>query len=110
MTYRQGHHSTSDDSTRYRSESEIEDFVDRMDPLHRLNNFLKRHNMLTDEEIATISDEGRIAVLNAIKQAEQRPKPSLESMFEDVYHDVPKHLQKQLRELKEHLALYSGKY
>lgn len=110
MTYRVGHHSTSDDSTRYRSEDEVEDFADRMDPLLRLSKFLKRHDLLTSEELATMKDEERIAVLNAIKEAENRPRPSIESMFEDIYKEIPSHLMEQMAQLKAHMAKYPGKY
>lgn len=110
MTYRLGHHSTSDDSTRYRSEDEVENFADRMDPLLRFTKFLKRHNLLNDEELATMKDDERIAVLNAIKEAESRPMPSMESMFEDVYKDMPLHLKDQMAQLKAHVAKHPGKY
>ena len=110
MTYRQGHHSTSDDSTRYRRESEVDEFADRMDPLRRLHEFLKSHGMLTDEQGRSMKDEERLAVLAAIKQAESRPKPSVESMFEDVYKEIPPHLQRQMEELKKHIASHPGKY
>ena len=110
MTYRQGHHSTSDDSTRYRLESEVDHFADRMDPLRRLHRFLKRHDQLTDEQARTMKDEERIAILNAIKAAESRPKPPVESMFEDVYKEIPPHLKRQMAQLKEHIAKHPGKY
>lgn len=110
MTYRQGHHSTSDDSTRYRQESEVEHLIDHMDPLRRLHRFLKRFGLLNDEEAQTMKDEDRVAILNAIKEAESRPKPPLETMFEDVYKDIPPHLKKQMAQLKEHIIKFPGKY
>jgi 2-oxoisovalerate dehydrogenase E1 component alpha subunit len=110
MTYRLGHHSTSDDSTRYRSSDEVEDFSDQMDPLHRFHKFLMRHGQLTEEELTVMKNEERVAVLNAIKQAENRPPPSIESMFEDVYKEIPSHLVEQMKELKEHLAKYPDEY
>jgi 2-oxoisovalerate dehydrogenase E1 component alpha subunit len=110
MTYRLGHHSTSDDSTRYRSEDEVDSFAEKMDPLNRLQFFMKRHNLLTDEELASMKEEERIAVLDAIKKAEKRPQPSMESMFEDVYKEMPAHLAKQMHELKEHLVKYPYKH
>lgn len=110
MTYRQGHHSTSDDSTRYRSHAEIQSFADRMDPLQRMNHFLIRHNYITDEDIATMKDQERIAVLEAIQKAEHRPKPSMESMFEDVYKEMPGHLEEQLKQLQDHVANHPEKY
>jgi 2-oxoisovalerate dehydrogenase E1 component alpha subunit len=110
MTYRLGHHSTSDDSTRYRSDDEVVEFADKMDPLIRLNLFLQQHNLITENEINALKEQERLAVLNAIKLAEKRPKPNIDSMFEDVYKEMPMHLKKQLEELKQHVAKYPDKY
>jgi len=112
MTYRQGHHSTSDDSTRYRSKTEVEDFADRFDPLVRLGNFLKRQGVLpsTPEAEATIFDEEKLAVLKAMEKAEKRSKPSLDQLFEDVYQTLPPHLREQKEQLLAHIAKYPKKY
>jgi 2-oxoisovalerate dehydrogenase E1 component alpha subunit len=110
MTYRMGHHSTSDDSTKYRSAQEVVDFEERSDPLARLENFLKHNDWLSDDEAATIKDEEKIAVLRALTQAERRPGPSLETLFEDVYHEMPPHLREQQAKLHEHMAKYPKKY
>lgn len=88
----------------------MDEFADRMDPLRRLHQFLKRHGHLTDEQARTMKDEERIAILEAIKQAESRPKPPMESLFEDVYKEIPPHLQQQMTQLKEHVAKHPGKY
>jgi 2-oxoisovalerate dehydrogenase E1 component alpha subunit len=109
MTYRLGHHSTSDDSTRYRSEDEVDTFAENMDPLNRLQLFLKHHELLTDEDLTSMKEEERVAVLDAIKKAENRAPPSMESMFEDVYKEMPAQLVKQMQELKDHLAKYPDK-
>jgi 2-oxoisovalerate dehydrogenase E1 component alpha subunit len=110
MCYRMGHHSTSDDSSRYRSAQEVKDFEERSDPIARLEKFLKHNNWLTDDEAATIKDEEKIAVMRALEQAERRPGPSLESLFEDVYHEMPPHLQEQQAKLREHIAKYPKSY
>lgn len=104
MTYRLGHHSTSDDSTQYRSKEEIDDFSCRMDPLARFNHFVKRLGYYSDADIRNIKEEERAAVIQALKKAEARPKPSRESLFDDVYHDVPSHLAEQRADLDKHLA------
>ena len=88
----------------------MDQFADRMDPLRRLHRFLKRHELLNEEQARTMKDEERIAILNAIKEAERRPKPSMGSMFEDVYKEIPPHLKEQMAQLKEHIAKYPGKY
>ena len=41
MSYRQGHHSTSDDSTRYREISEIKRWRDEKCPINRMKSFLQ---------------------------------------------------------------------
>jgi 2-oxoisovalerate dehydrogenase E1 component alpha subunit len=104
MTYRLSHHSTSDDSTQYREKEEINDFSCRMDPLARLNHFMKRLGYCSDSDIAKIKEEERSAVISAMKKAEARPKPPRESLFNDVYHDVPSHLQEQRNALENHLS------
>lgn len=40
MTYREGHHSTSDDSTRYREAAEIQDWRSRANPIVRMSKYL----------------------------------------------------------------------
>lgn len=110
VTYRQGHHSTSDDSLQYRGADEIEDVAKNHDPLIRLEKFLTKHGWLSEDEIVNINQEERRAVLQAIEQAERRPVASKEELFTDVYHDVPVHLQRQKAELDAHLKLYPDKY
>lgn len=110
MTYRQGHHSTSDDSSRYRCPNEVLRQSALTDPVRRLDKFLDMQGWLTPDDIATIRDEERVAVLEAMEAAERRPPPKLDTMFQDVYHEVPAHLQRQEQELKLHLAKYPGRY
>ena len=103
MTYRQGHHSTSDDSSRYRDTEEVQSAEDVSDPLVRANRFLKHFGWLDDNDVASIEDEERVAVLRAMEAAEVRPGPKLDTMFTDVYHEKPPHLIRQEEELKRHL-------
>ena len=110
MTYRLGHHSTSDDSTRYRSADEVEDYKSHMDPLARLEKFLIKHGLLTPEAVARVEEDERFAVRKAMQEAEKRPKPPLDLLFEDVYHELPASLESQKKALKEHIAKYPQKY
>jgi len=103
MTYRQGHHSTSDDSSRYRDTDEVQYAADVTDPILRFERFLKHFGWTDENDVASIEDEERVAVLRAMEAAEARPKPSLETMFEDVYYEKPPHLVRQEEELKRHL-------
>jgi 2-oxoisovalerate dehydrogenase E1 component alpha subunit len=110
MTYRQGHHSTSDDSLRYRSAQEVQSFLDKSDPLARLQKFLERHDQMEDGNFKTLEDEEKMAVIDAMRQAERKPGPPLESLFEDVYHEMPQSLKDQQRELIEHLQKHPNQY
>lgn len=110
ITYRQGHHSTSDDSSQYRDVEEVVKCRDEFDPLLRLNLFLQKYGWLEENEANEMEMEERRNVIAAMELAERRPKPKLETMFEDVYHTKPAHLRIQERDLHEHLAKYPDKY
>ena len=107
MTYRQGHHSTSDDSSRYRDVGEVQEAADVSDPLLRFDRFLKRHGWADDDARASIEDEERVDVLRAMEAAENRPDPRLDTMFEDVYKEKPPHLVRQEEELRRHLRRHN---
>lgn len=110
MSYRQGHHSTSDDSLRYRSAQEVQKFSDESDPLSRFQNFLQRHTNTTDNELKTIEENEKSAVVDAMRQAERKQVPSLDNLFTDVYYNLPPSLLEQQMQLKEHLQKYPEKY
>ena len=110
MSYRQGHHSTSDDSLRYRSSQEVQSFADFSDPLVRFQSFLRDHEWLEDGEETGIHDAEKMAVIDAMRQAESRPKPSLHDLFDDVYDELPPSLLEQQEQLHAHLQKYGSKY
>lgn len=110
MTYRKGHHSTSDDSTRYRSVDEISDWESFNDPLKRYRNYLTDQGMWTQEWEDKIRQDERDAVMAALESSEVKPHPPLENLFEDVYFEKLPHIQKQEDELKAHVALHEDHY
>lgn len=59
MTYRRGHHSTSDDSTRYRSISEIKHWHDNFDPVSRLRLFMESKGWWNAEAEQNMRDRER---------------------------------------------------
>lgn len=111
MSYRRGHHSTSDDSTRYRSKAEINRWGD-MCPLRRLRTYMEGdgRNWWNDELEAELRDTERVGVLQALEIAERRSPPPVSELFADVYHEMPAHLLKQEAELHEHMAKYPEHY
>ena len=103
VTYRLGAHSTSDDPKAYRDEAEVAPWRDR-DPIDRFRKYLATKGLLDLEEDAELEARIDRDLKALIKEVEKVPPPPIESMFEDVYKDMPWHLREQLEELKEHIA------
>jgi len=110
ISYRQAHHSTSDDSFSYRPKDEVLDAQANIDPLTRVNTFLLDQGCMQDDDLAEIAESERAAIMAALTKAEARPGSKLEHMFQDVYHEIPSSLQNQERELLEHMKKYPENY
>ena len=98
LTYRLGAHSTSDDPKAYRDEAEVEPWRER-DPLDRLRKHLASKGLFDAKEDAELERSIEEDLKALIKDVEKTPPPSLESMFEDVYQELPWHLREQREEL-----------
>lgn len=98
VTYRIGAHSTSDDPTRYRSNEEVERWQ-RRDPIERFHRYLVARGLTTDDQRAAIEAELDAEVIAAIKDVEPLPPPSRESLFDDVYAELPWNLREQREQL-----------
>ncbi|KAG2438412.1 hypothetical protein HYH02_010867 [Chlamydomonas schloesseri] len=84
MSYRSGHHSTSDDSTRYRTSEEMRAWRAR-DPVARFRSWLGAQGWWDEVREAELRRSTRQEVLAALDRAAQVPKPPLSDMFTDVY-------------------------
>jgi len=100
MTYRMGAHSTSDDPSRYRPKGEIETWK-KKDPILRLRRYLEKQKLWDDKKETALLEEVQEEVTKAIQVAKETPNPSLKTLVEDVYHDIPETLQKQYDDLKQ---------
>jgi pyruvate dehydrogenase E1 component alpha subunit len=98
ITYRMGGHSTSDDPNRYRESEALEAWAAR-DPIERLRAWLGDHDLWSDEQEQALGAEIDQRFRDAVAVAERTPLPPLESMFDDVYQNVPWHLAEQRAEL-----------
>lgn len=110
MTYRIGHHSTSDDSSAYRSVDEVRFWDQKGHPISRFGNYLKKKGLWDDQQEKEWKDSSRKQVMAAFARAEKRLKPRWQEMFLDVYDDVPPHLQNQMDEMSQHLKTYGAEY
>lgn len=63
MTYRIGHHSTSDDSTAYRSVDEVKYWHQKDHPITRLRKYLEKKQWWTEEEENQWKNESKKKVM-----------------------------------------------
>ncbi|KAG9333082.1 hypothetical protein JZ751_013506 [Albula glossodonta] len=110
MTYRIGHHSTSDDSSAYRSVDEV-NYWDKQDhPISRLRHYMTARGWWGEEEERAWRKQSRKLVMEAFERAERRLKPRPELLFSDVYQEIPPNLEKQKESLWRHLQQYKEHY
>lgn len=101
VTYRRRGHSTSDDPTKYRDEEEVEAWRKR-DPLDRFRSYLEDQGLWDEEEEEALVAQLREEIDEAVDAAEAADGPPLESMFSDVYAEMPARLREQMEEVLEH--------
>ncbi len=94
VTFRMGSHSTSDEWKRYRDAKEVEEWKKR-DPIDHLRRTLEKRKRWAASEDEAAWAEAKEEINAAFKAAERIPPPPLESLFEDVYSDLPWHLAEQ---------------
>jgi pyruvate dehydrogenase E1 component alpha subunit len=98
LTYRLSGHSTSDDPKAYRPESGLDPWR-KLDPIPRMRSHLERLTGWTMEQDKEIEVEIEAELKAAIAVSEKTPPPPLESLFEDVFAELPWHLAEQRDEL-----------
>ena len=99
VTYRLSGHSTSDDPRSYRDDDEVASWQQK-DPLRRLRAYLGERDILGDREHELLEEELKQEIQDGLKRAESVGPPPVESMFEDVFDEVPWHLKEQAEELE----------
>lgn len=104
MTYRIGHHSTSDDSIAYRSIDEVNRWDKHDHPITRMRKFLTNEGLWKDEDEKKLRVDSRADVLEAFSFAEKLKKPSMKEMFMDIYDQPTQDLQEQFDDLKRHVG------
>jgi len=97
-TYRIGAHSSSDDPTRYRDEKEVELWKKR-DPLDLLRGRLQAWQLWNALDEDALRAKCLEEVNAAIAEAEKKPDPPRESLFDDVYAKLPWSLREQRDEM-----------
>ena len=106
VTYRGGAHSTSDDPSKYRPKDEWEAFP-LGDPVERLKQHLILEGHWSEEKHEALWEKCVAQVTAAWKEAQtygtmtEGPWLDPATMFEDVYAEMPQHLESQRRRMLE---------
>ncbi|XP_049410840.1 2-oxoisovalerate dehydrogenase subunit alpha 1, mitochondrial-like [Solanum stenotomum] len=110
MTYRVSHHSTSDDSTKYRCVKEIEQWGTEKNPVTRFRKWIQTNDWWDDQNETKLRGNIRKQVVEAIQAAEKVEKPPLTELFGDVYDQIPSNLQEQERFIRDTIKRYPKEY
>lgn len=98
ITYRLEDHTTSDDSTRYRDDEEVEKWKEK-DPLKRFRDYLQKNDIWT-EDLEEFEEEAEEKVNEAAQKAMDADDPEFDELFEYVYDEMPELLKKEKEQLK----------
>ena len=85
MTYRIGHHSTSDDSFAYRGRQEVENKKKIDNPIVRFRLYMESKGWWNGEEEEALKTRLKKDALTALKRAESLKRSDLRDLFTDVY-------------------------
>lgn len=117
MTYRMGHHSTSDDSSAYRKADEVKAWESQANPIERVKAYLHSTGAWNESLELKLREQTRAEVLEALQWAGQEKKLPISSMFEDVLEEVSGqpdkltgNLARQRDQLKSHLDRFGQHY
>lgn len=95
VTYRMGPHSTSDDPKRYVPREALEEWQ-RKDPIKRFEIFLQGRDLLDKGEAEALKAEVEAELSEAVRAVEALPPQPVESIFYDVYEEMPWNLKEEM--------------
>lgn len=101
VTWRTGAHTTADDPSKYRPVEQGKHFVD---PLIRLEKFMRNYGYWDEEWVADIKDKTTNEIEAAVVEMESFPAPNVEDLFNHVFAQLPADLAAQ----KESYLSYLG--
>ncbi|EXA32097.1 2-oxoisovalerate dehydrogenase E1 component, alpha subunit [Fusarium oxysporum f. sp. pisi HDV247] len=111
MSYRISHHSTSDDSSAYRSAEDVAYWKSaQRNPVSRLYQWLEQKGLWTEELDKEARRQIRKDIITELRAAEKEKKPALSAIFDDVYAEWTEEARAQRNELKRLMEKYPGEY
>ncbi|NJC23346.1 pyruvate dehydrogenase E1 component alpha subunit [Arthrobacter pigmenti] len=101
-TYRMQAHTNADDPSRYRQQSDVEQWVPK-DPISRMRTYLTNLNLLTDEVERSITQAAEHMAATLRDGLNEDPEVDPMDLFEFVYSEKTSQLREQAALLKEEL-------
>lgn len=100
VTWRKGAHTTADDPSKYRPESQGENIVD---PMLRMELFMKNYGYWDEKWIQEMTINTTNEVESAVEEMENFPAPNVEDVFDHVFAEMPAQLAEQKEAYLAHL-------
>ena len=100
VTWRTGAHTTADNPSNYRSEEQGRDIVD---PLDRLEKFMKNYGYWNEEWITEAKEKTAKEIEAAVEEMERFPAADVNDLFDNVYAEMPADLAEQKESYLAHL-------
>ncbi len=94
LTYRVQGHSSSDDPSVYRDPAEPAQWEKR-DPLNRMRTYMKHRGLWSEAGEKELGERYNQEITDALAASDATPPPPVESMFDDVYEELPWNLREQ---------------
>ncbi len=101
-TYRLGAHTTSDDPTKYREDSEVDEWRVK-DPIDRFQKYLIEKKLIDEEWVEKTRAELEKEVMSTFEEIEKDSDTEIEDIFKYQYETMPPHLEEQLNDYKAYL-------
>ncbi|MFS0722310.1 pyruvate dehydrogenase (acetyl-transferring) E1 component subunit alpha [Paenibacillus sp. 1P07SE] len=94
LTYRFRPHSMADDTSKYRTKEEEQEWSLK-DPLVRFGKYLESKGLWSEEDTARVKEEAKATVNEQIKKAEATEKMTVGSLIDSMFETTPQHLEEQ---------------
>jgi pyruvate dehydrogenase E1 component alpha subunit len=94
LTYRVQGHSSSDDPSVYRDPKEPE-LWEKKDPIARLRSYLRHRNLWAEAWETELTEKYNQEITDALAAADRKHAPPIETIFDDVYEELPWNLREQ---------------
>ncbi|MDP6642270.1 MAG: pyruvate dehydrogenase (acetyl-transferring) E1 component subunit alpha [Candidatus Nanoarchaeia archaeon] len=97
LTYRRGDHTTSDDSKKYRTDREVNQWK-KKDPIDRLRNYMSSKKLWAQDYEDELDKKFNEEIDEAVKKMESLEAPKREEIFNYMYSELTDNLKEQQNE------------